>query len=750
MQTDIIEGFKLSPQQKRLWLQQQNSVAYRAQLAIRIEGNLNIQRIQEALHQLVERHEIFRTILQAVDEIKTPVQVIQKCHKNISWRYIDLSGYSKEKQQKRINDFWAEESRYIFDLKEIYILRPTLITLSQQEYVLAIALHSLYADGWTLNNLVREIITLYKIQNQESLAAPIQYIQFSELQNELIESVDSQTATKEWRSQNISSLLNLKLVMENQLLEPREFAPKVFSCTVNHDLEMKIKAILREHNISGAVFFLACWQVLIWRLTGESDLIVGITCNNRVYEELQDMMGLFAKCLPVHCCLEENDKFSEVIKKVSEAIGEVEEWQEYFCWEQLFNEAHNREKLSFFPYCFEFEERQTSYLADEISLTIDRKYACFDQFKIKLSCINIEGGLTTEFHYDSSLFSDASIENLAEQFYTLLESAVSKSDILINELQILSATERQKLLVEWNDTKADYNQKQCLYQLFENIVEQTPHAVAVVFEDEQLTYSELNARANQLAHYLRQLGVKPEVLVGICVERSLPMIIGLLAILKAGGAYVPLDPSYPKERLEFILEDTQAPVLLTQASLLLAMPQHNAQVICLDIDWHLIAQQSQENLFCELTTDNLAYVIYTSGSTGRPKGVMIKHASTVAMLDWANKTFAIEAMQGVLASTSICFDLSVFEVFVPLCCGGKVILIENALYLSTLSAAKSVTLINTVPSVISQLLRNNSIPTSVQIVNIAGEPLHNQLVQQLYKQDNIQQVFNPGQTHLIS
>jgi amino acid adenylation domain-containing protein/non-ribosomal peptide synthase protein (TIGR01720 family) len=216
----------------------------------------------------------------------------------------------------------------------------------------------------------------------------------------------------------------------------------------------------------------------------------------------------------------------------------------------------------------------------------------------------------------------------------------------------------------------------------------------------------------------------------------------VLAILKAGGAYIPLDPDYPHERLAFILEDTQVSVLLTQASLLTKIPQHQAQVICLDTDWQTIAQQSPDNLFCQLTPDNLAYVIYTSGSTGKPKGVMIKHSSTVAMLDWANKTYTIEDRKGVLASTSICFDLSVFELFVPLCCGGKVILIENALYLPTLPAALDVTLINTVPSIISQLFRNNAIPTSVQTVNVAGEPLHNQLVQQLYSQDNIKQIFN--------
>jgi amino acid adenylation domain-containing protein len=755
MPADIIEGFKLSPQQKRLWLQQQNSVAYCAQLAIGIAGNLNIQFIQEALHQVGERHEIFRTSLQVVDEIKTPIQVIQK-FPNILWRYVDLSECSKDKQQNSINDFWAEESRYICDLKEIAILRPTLITLSQQEYILAIALHSLYADGWTLNNLVREIITLYKIEDKESLAAPIQYIQFSELQNELIKSVDSQTAIKGWHSQDIYSLLNLKLVMENQLLEPREFAPKVLSCTVNYDLEMKIKAILREHNISGNVFFLACWQVLLWRLTGQSDLIVGITCNNRVYQELQDMMGLFAKCLPVQCCLEENAKFSEVITKISESIRQVEELQEYFCWEQLVNEAHHREKLPFFPYCFEFEERQTTYLADEISFTVDKKYVCFDQFKVKLSCVDIEGGLTTEFHYDSSLFSDTAIENLAEQFSTLLESAVSNSNRLISNLQILSATERQKLLFEWNNTKADYNQKQCLHQLFESVVEQTPDAVAVVFEDEQLTYSELNARANQLAHYLRSLGVKPEVLVGICVERSLPMIIGLLAILKAGGAYVPLDPSYPKEHLAYILQDTQASVLLTQVSLLEVIPQHKAKVVCLDTDWHLIEQQSQEDLFFELTTDNLAYVIYTSGSTGKPKGVQIPHIALSNFLFAMKQSPGITKEDTLLAVTTYSFDIAALELFLPIIVGGRLVITsrEVALDGTQLSATLTdcqATVMQATPATWQLLLAANWDGNHQLKILCGGEVLPGYLANQLQQRCHcLWNMYGPTETTIWS
>ncbi|MEG4342269.1 amino acid adenylation domain-containing protein [Microcoleus sp. A003_D6] len=289
---------------------------------------------------------------------------------------------------------------------------------------------------------------------------------------------------------------------------------------------------------------------------------------------------------------------------------------------------------------------------------------------------------------------------------------------------------------------ADHLKGGAIHQLFESQVERTPDAVAVVFEEQQLTYRYLNVKANQLAHYLRSLEVKPEVLVGICVERSFDMIVGILGILKAGGAYVPLDPTYPHERLAFMLEDSSVPVLLTQARLVKSLPKHQARIVCLDTDWEIIERQSEANLISEVKLDNLAYVIYTSGSTGKPKGVAIEHRNAVALLDWAKQVFNPDDLAGVLASTSICFDLSVFELFVPLSWGGKVILAENALHLPALSAALDVTLINTVPSAIAELLRMDGIPSSVRTVNLAGEPLPNKLVQQVYEHNTVQKVFN--------
>src|ERR1051325_1196679 len=281
----------------------------------------------------------------------------------------------------------------------------------------------------------------------------------------------------------------------------------------------------------------------------------------------------------------------------------------------------------------------------------------------------------------------------------------------------------------------------CVQELFQRQVRSAPESVAVVFEKQQLRYRELNARANQLAHYLRKLGVGPEVLVGICVERSPRMLIGLLGILKAGGAYVPLDPVYPPERLRFITQDAATPVLITQRHLLSNVPAGKAHIVCLD-DWNIIDQEREEDPITETVAQNLSHVIYTSGSTGKPKGVAIQHESVAALIDWASTVFSSEELQGVLASTSICFDLSVFELFVTLSLGGSVILADNALHLAHLESAKQVTLINTVPSAIAELLRLNAIPKTVSTINLAGEALKTSVVQQLYELPHVQRVFD--------
>nr|MDZ8004801.1 amino acid adenylation domain-containing protein [Nostoc sp. DedSLP05]MDZ8097429.1 amino acid adenylation domain-containing protein [Nostoc sp. DedSLP01] len=346
------------------------------------------------------------------------------------------------------------------------------------------------------------------------------------------------------------------------------------------------------------------------------------------------------------------------------------------------------------------------------------------------------------WEYNTDLFDASTIERMSGHFVTMLEGILANPQERISQLPILTASEQRQLLVEWNHTQVDYAFDKCIHQLFEQQVERTPNAVAVVFENQQLTYQQLNTRADGLARHLRSLGVKPNVLVGICVNRSIEMVVGLLGIFKAGGAYVPLDPEYPTERLRFMLEDAQVSVLLTQQHLIEKLPEHKAHIVYLDTDAYEFDQASEIPRVSEVKASNLAYVLYTSGSTGRPKAVAIEHHSPVALVSWAKGVFTKEELAGVLASTSICFDLSVFELFVTLSVGGKVILAQNALHLPTLTAANQVTLINTVPSAIAQLIRDEHLPQQVCTVNLAGEPLQNQLVQQIYQRSQVKRVFN--------
>jgi amino acid adenylation domain-containing protein len=351
-----------------------------------------------------------------------------------------------------------------------------------------------------------------------------------------------------------------------------------------------------------------------------------------------------------------------------------------------------------------------------------------------------EGYLGGAIIYNTDLFDAATINRMARHFELLLEGIVANPQQRLSELPLLTEAE-QRMLADWNETQREYPDEVCIHELFERQAARTPEAVAVVFNEERLSYRELNCRANQLAHYLRGVGVGPEVLVGILMERSVEMIVGLLGVLKAGGAYVPLDPQYPAERLSFMIEDAEAAVLITQESLLnrIAGAAVRQVIIVEQQNW---GDERTENPSSAVTAENLAYVIYTSGSTGRPKGVAIEHHSAATLLYWARETFTAEELQGVLASTSICFDLSVFELFVPLSWGGIVILAENALALPNLAAKAEVRLINTVPSVISELVRMRAIPDQVRVVNLAGEALQRQLVEQLYEQQPIERVVN--------
>ncbi len=329
------------------------------------------------------------------------------------------------------------------------------------------------------------------------------------------------------------------------------------------------------------------------------------------------MLGLLAKWLPICCSIRSDFKFSEILAKISHTLENHDQWQEYFLWKE--NTDFNNE------IAFEFEDWSNKYNADGVSFSIARQYVCFERFKLKLTCIRHAESLTAEFYYDPEIIDSESVPYWAELWQTLVASAVTNPEAKVSELEILSQRDRQKLLFEFNQTQTDYPLDKFIHELFAEQVAKTPSNLAVVFENEELTYTELNCRANQLAHYLKNLGVKPEVLVGIYLERSPLIIITLLAILKAGGAYLPLDPAFPAAALALRLQDAKAKVLLTQQQLISNLPELSSKIVCLDSDREIIDRESKENLYCEVKPENLVYTIYTSGSTGKPKGVAIEH-----------------------------------------------------------------------------------------------------------------------------
>lgn len=445
--------------------------------------------------------------------------------------------------------------------------------------------------------------------------------------------------------------------------------PHCFQLAFTPDVTSKLGTLAREYNTSESVVLLACWQTLIWRLTGQPDIIIGMAAERREFEELYELMGLVATWLPIKSHLTPDLLFPEVIELTKQAIDAASQWQDYFVPEPVENHTHLA-----FPIGFEFEQLPEKIFAAGVSFSVDKQYSCIEPFKVKLTCTWCNSDLTAEFYYDVNYFSANPIQRLANQFQSLLVNVTENPLTSISQLEILPHSERQQILYDFNQTQATYSQDKCIHELFAEQAEKTPNNIAVVFEEQQLTYAELNCKANQLAHYLQQQGVKPEVVVGLYLERSLEMMIGLLGILKAGGAYLPLEPNLPQESLTFRLQDAQVSLVISDSSLINNLGQR--QVICLDT-WDTIAQYSDANPTTEVTTENLVYVLFTSGSTGKPKGVAIEHRQLLNYLNGILNKLNLPTNASFATVSSIAADLGNTAIFPALCTGGCLHLISR-------------------------------------------------------------------------
>ncbi|NET43360.1 MAG: amino acid adenylation domain-containing protein [Okeania sp. SIO2B3] len=741
----------LSFAQQRLWFLEKTGLsrnAYNMPLALHLEGKLDFAALKQSINQIIARHETLRTKFAQINGI--PTQIIKPPFE-LSLPTKDLSNLTPSQTTTQLQHFLLSARQQQFDLEQDFPIQVLLLKLGATEHILQVTLHHIASDGWSLTVLAKELSAHYTaaLEHQPSPLPqlPIQYADFALWQRQHLQGTTLQTQLDYWK-QKLLGLPKLQLPIDYPRPAIETFKGASCALTLSPSLTSKLKQLTQQQGVTLFMTLLAGFKVLLHRYSGQDSISVGSLIANRNRSEIEDLIGFFVNSLVMYTDLGGSPSFTEVLKRVRQTAIEAYAHQD-LPFEKLVEELQPERSLSHNPlFQVMFALQQSELINPSFSLpNLEVGWYKGSETEVTVR-VDLELHLWQEGEeingycaYNRDLFAADTIKRMLTHYENILSAAVETPEQPINLLPILSATERQQLLVGWNKTQIDYPTDKCIHELFAAQVEKTPEAVALVFEEQELTYSQLNRKANQLAHELQRLGVAPEVLVGICVQRSVEMVVGLLAIMKAGGAYVPLDPNYPRSRLSQILKQAQLHLLLSDSQSQSQLPATETSVIL--IDKHLeVSVNPSMNPVSDVKPDNLAYVLFTSGSTGIPKGVGIEHSSAVSLCYWAKTVFTNEELSGVLASTSICFDLSVFELFVPLSCGGKVILALNALYLPSIEAAEQVRLINTVPSAARELMRSNGIPSSVTTVNLAGEPLDQQLVDALYQQSTIKAVYN--------
>jgi amino acid adenylation domain-containing protein len=746
--------------QSRLWFIAQleakgTSSTYNMPVAFQLDGNLNLEAMRQSLTYLLERHSSLRSYFPTLEG---EPQVVVKNVEDIKVLEIaDLQALDIQTQAEtvqRLSDLHAQEP---FDLNTDCLFRAKLLQLSEQKNVLLINMHHIISDGWSMGLFKREweqAYTAYAAGSVPNLSPlPIQYSDFAAWQRSWLQRETLLTQENYWQQQLGDAPRLLELPTDYLRPAQQSYQGEREEFSLSKELTQKLKTISQQQGVSLFMTLLTAFNILLSRYSRQEDLCVGSAIANRTHSYTEGLIGFFVNTLVLRSKIKSEQSFSELLQQTRQTCLDAYAHQD-IPFEYLVEKLQPERSLSHNPLFQVMMVLQNAVGAGAkvhlpgLEIQYLEQSFPFAKFDILLDLSERDEQLHCMWEYATDLFAASTIRRMAAHFEVLLTAIVQNSQQPIYQLPIITPAEIQQLQV-WNQTETDYPQNHTLVSLFENQAAKTPEQIAVVSVDQSLSYQELNQKANQLANYLLQLKSQQQLsdppLMAICMERSLEMLIGIFAILKAGGTYLPIDPSYPQERINLMLEDSHAAVLLTTKSLPQQLPLEKLKSTCqlVFLDQPTWSDSPTENPQKFIRFDDLAYVIYTSGSTGKPKGVAIAHASAVAFVNWAHSVFSTEQLAGVLASTSICFDLSIFEIFVPLTQGGSVILVENALYIEQAHQSPvPITLINTVPSAAAELLNMNVIPSSVQVINLAGEPLRNNLVQALYQNTSVQEVYN--------
>ena len=744
--------------QLRLWFLDQfdqSKRSYNFATIVVIRGTLNVNVLKQSLHEIILRHEILRTNFPVVDE-QPSIVVSSDISLNIP--LLDLRHLSSDQQKAEVKRQFNQEAQLNFKLEHGELYRFKLLRVNKEEYALFLTFHHIIFDSKSLKVLIEELAVLYEAFSKNKwsplLNLPFQYTDFAVWQNKWLESETLECHLDYWKKQLCGELPVLQIPIQNPKLPLQLYRENKHSIVLPEKITESLKTLSKREGVSLFTILLAVFKILLYRYSRQEDVIVGIPADNRNQFKTENLIGLFSNTLALRTNLSGNPCFRELLHRVNKVVLEtyVNKDVPLGILIDKITPKHDRSLTPLFRVMFTLEEYPISELEfSDLSLCILEVDTRYEQFDFLMCIKKVEQRMEAVLKYNTELFDDGLISRMLKHFHTLLESTVVNPDIQISSLPILTESEQQQLLVEWNPSSPIYPKELYLHKLFETQVEKRADSIAVIFEDEQLTYWELNKRANQLGNYLQTLGIGPEVLVGVYIERSLDLAVGILGTFKAGGVCVPLDPEYPAERLNYMLNDSKPPVLLTQKPLLRNISQYSGHIVCIDTNWDRIAKESNESPFSELKAENLAYIFYTSGSTGNPKGVMVSH------LGCCHEFWAQTAYQLTHQDRRLIQSIHLRDLFWPLGVGGQGVLVRSGghrdiAYLTKLISEQQITDISLSPSTLEALLEVYNLDkcNCLKYVNVGGEALSVTLQEKFFKLLDASLIHTYGITEISS
>jgi amino acid adenylation domain-containing protein len=669
----------LSFAQMRLWLlnQLESSSAYNVPVVKRLVGELNYSALQKSLNEIVRRHEALRTTFSAIDG--QPRQVIASAAE-LQLEQLDLSQLAPDEREPEARRLIEADGQRGFDLGQGPLVRALVMKLADEDHVLLIAFHHIIADGWSLGVFFNELAILYGacLRGEQSPLPdlPIQYADYAVWQRDYLQGPVLDRQLKYWKQQLSGAARLLELPTDH--LRSSDQSPRggQESFMLPTDLGQRLQALAQHEGATLFMVLLAAFQMLLSRYCGQEDILVGTPIAGRNRKETETLIGFFVNTLVMRTDLSGSPSFRQLIQRVSKIALEAYAHQD-IPFQKLVEEVQPERSLSQQPLIQVFFSMPNmpgpSIEMDGLKLGPFGVRTETTQFDLMLNFFQSTHGISGIFCYRTDLFERETIRALARQFKTLLQSAADSPDKPVKRLPMLNGKQRQRIIHEWNETQGENGEPRCLHELFEEQVERSPEAIAVLHGESAVSYRELNERANRVAHWLIAQGVGPESVVGLLLDHSAALVVSLLGVLKAGAAYLPLEPQQTGERLSFMLEDAGVGVLLTREVLLDELPGYWGQALCVGREWERLAEFSAENPNAVMSEVNLAYVIYTSGSTGQPKGVMIEHRSLRNYVRWAKHEYGLAAGQETPVHSSISFDLTVTSIYGPLLSGGRLV-----------------------------------------------------------------------------